>query len=80
MKTAISIPERVFHSAEQLALRLGVSRSELYAKALAELIEKHRDDLVTSRLNDIYGAGAETSSLDQEVALLQHRSLTRKKR
>lgn len=80
MKTAISIPERVFHSAEQLAHRLGVSRSELYSKAVAELIEKHRDDLVTSRLNDIYGAGAENSSLDQEVALLQHRSLPHKKR
>jgi metal-responsive CopG/Arc/MetJ family transcriptional regulator len=80
MKTAISIPERVFQSAEQLALRLGVSRSELYAKAVAELIEKHRDDLVTSRLNDIYGVGAETSALDHEVALLQHRSITRKKR
>lgn len=80
MKTAISIPEKVFHSAEQLAHRLGVSRSALYSKAVAELIEKHRDDLVTSRLNDIYGAGAENSLLDQEVALLQHRSLTRKKR
>lgn len=80
MKTAISIPERVFHSAEQLAHRLGVSRSALYAKAVAELIEKHRDDLVTSRLNEIYGVGAENPSLDQEITLLQHRSLTRKKR
>ena len=80
MKTAISIPEGVFHSAEQLAHRLGVSRSELYSKAVAELIEKHRDDLVTSRLNEIYGPGAETSSLDQEVALLQHRSFLRMKR
>lgn len=80
MKTAISISETVFRSAEQLALRLGVSRSELYSKAVAELIEKHRDDLVTSRLNEIYGVGAENSSLDKEISLLQHRSLARKKR
>jgi metal-responsive CopG/Arc/MetJ family transcriptional regulator len=80
MKTAISIPEKVFQSAEQLAQRLGVSRSALYSRAVAELLQKHRADLVTSRLNEIYGAGAENSSLDQEVALLQHRSLTRKKR
>ena len=78
MKTAISIPEPVFRSAEQLAHRLGVSRSELYSKAVAELIEKHRDDLVTTRLNEIYAT--ENSSLDQEVALLQHRSLKGKKR
>jgi len=63
VKTAISIPDRVFQSAEQLAARLGVSRSELYSKALATLIEKHRDDLVTSRLNEIYGPGKENSSL-----------------
>lgn len=80
MKTAISIPDPVFRSAEQLAQRLGVSRSELYSKALAELIDKHCDDLVTSRLNQIYSVEGEESSLDEQTALLQHRSLTRKKR
>jgi len=80
MKTAISIPDRVFRSAEQLAARLGVSRSELYSKALAALVERHRDDLITSRLKEIYGPGAESSSLDVESASLQHRSLTRSKR
>jgi hypothetical protein len=54
MKTAISIPEPVFRRAEQLAKRLGISRSELYSRAVAELVEKHRDDLVTSRLNEVY--------------------------
>lgn len=80
MKTAISIPEPVFRSAEQLAQRLGVSRSELYSKAVAELIERHREDLVTSRLNEVYGAGGEQGSLEQEAALIQHRSLTRNTR
>jgi metal-responsive CopG/Arc/MetJ family transcriptional regulator len=79
MKTAISLPDRVFHAAEQLAARLGVSRSELYSKALAALIEKHRDDLVTTRLNEIYGAGELESSLDPELAALQHRTLRREK-
>jgi len=80
MKTAISVPDSVFRSAEQLADRLGVSRSELYSKAVAELIAKHRDDLVTSRLNEIYSAEGEASSLDEDIALLQHRSLVRNKR
>jgi metal-responsive CopG/Arc/MetJ family transcriptional regulator len=79
MKTAISLPDRIFHSAEQLAARLGVSRSELYSKALAALIEKHRDDLITARLNEIYGAGEGESALDREVASLQRRSLQREK-
>jgi metal-responsive CopG/Arc/MetJ family transcriptional regulator len=80
MKTAISIPDRVFRSAEQLAARLGVSRSELYSKALAALVDEHQDDLITSRLNEIYGPDQEDSSLDAEIALLQHRTLARGKR
>ncbi|MBI2509879.1 MAG: hypothetical protein HYV99_07930 [Betaproteobacteria bacterium] len=80
MKTAISIPDRVFRSAEQLAVRLGVSRSQLYSRALATLVEKHRDDLITSRLNEVYGPGRENSSLDAGTASLQHRTLARSKR
>ncbi len=79
MKTAVSIPDRVFESAEQLAARLGVSRSQLYARALAALVEKHREDLITSRLNDLYGPSGEESSLDRGVSNLQGRSLAREK-
>ena len=79
MKTAVSIPDRVFESAEKLAARLGVSRSQLYAKALASLVEKHREDLITSRLNEIYGLGGESSSLERDLSNLQIRSLTREK-
>ncbi len=79
MKTAVSIPDRVFESAEKLAARLGVSRSQLYAKALASLVEKHREDLITSRLNEIYGPDGEKSSLARDISNLQVRSLTREK-
>ena len=75
MKTAISIPDRVFRSAEQLAARLGVSRSELYSQAVAALIERHRDDIVTAHLNEIYGAGVNDSALDPGLRLVQQRSL-----
>ena len=80
MKTAISVPDRVFHSAERLAAKLGISRSELYSTALAELVDRRRDDLITSRLNEIYGPGGESSALDSGVASLQQRTLARGKR
>lgn len=79
MKTAISIPAPVFHSAEKLAARLGVSRSELYAKAVAALVDKHREELVTARLNEVYGPEGEGSELDEQLAALQSRSLAREK-
>lgn len=77
MKTAISIPDPVFKSAEQLAARLRVSRSELYSKALRAFLEEHRDDLITSRLNEVYGPGAESSSLDSDLASMQRLSIGR---
>jgi metal-responsive CopG/Arc/MetJ family transcriptional regulator len=40
MKTAVSLPEHVFYKAEQLARQLGVSRSELYKKALENYLEQ----------------------------------------
>ena len=79
MKTAISIPEPVFRSAEKLATRLGVSRSELYSKAVAALVEKHREDLVTAQLNEVYGPEGEGSELNVQLAALQYRSLAREK-
>jgi metal-responsive CopG/Arc/MetJ family transcriptional regulator len=54
MKTAISIPDPVFKAADSLAKRLGVSRSELYSKAINEFLSKHRDQGVTEILNGVY--------------------------
>lgn len=79
MKAAVSIPDRVFESAEKLAARLGVTRSELYARALAALVERHREDVVTAQLNEIYGPAGERSSLDPAVVRLQSGSLPREK-
>lgn len=53
MKTAVSIPDEVFEDAEQLAKHLKVSRSELYAKALAEFIARHSPDTVTESFNRV---------------------------
>ena len=80
MKIVVLVSDRLFHSAEQLASRLGVSRSELYSKVLAALVDEHRDDVITFRLNEIYGCARNSSSLEAGIALLQHRTLARSKR
>ena len=56
MKTAISIPDPVFKTAERLAKRLGLSRSELYVRAISSYVEKHKGQKVTEILNEIYGS------------------------
>ena len=51
MKTAVSVPDEVFDEAEHLAKHLKISRSELYAKALAEFVSRHSPDAVTDSFN-----------------------------
>ncbi len=48
MKTAISVPDDVFRRAERLAKRRRISRSELYTKALVQLLESEPKGDVTS--------------------------------
>ena len=55
MKTAISIPDPVFKTADRLAKRLGLSRSELYVRAISSYVEKHKNQKVTDLLNEVYG-------------------------
>ena len=49
MKVALSIPDELFDSAETLGKRLGVSRSRLYATALADYVARHQSRKVTAR-------------------------------
>jgi len=73
MKTAISIPDEIYHSADQLAKRLGVSRSELYSKAVLNYINAHKNDAVTKALDQIYAK--EKSEIDPVINVMQLRSL-----
>jgi metal-responsive CopG/Arc/MetJ family transcriptional regulator len=73
MKTAISVPDQLFQSADALAKRLGVSRSELYATAVAEFLAKHQDAKVTERLDQVYAQQA--SRIEQPLRRAQGRSL-----
>jgi predicted transcriptional regulator len=53
MKTAISVPDRVFRDAERLAARLKKSRSQMYSEAVAEYVARHEPDLVTEQINAV---------------------------
>ena len=54
MKTAVSLPDDLFRLAESTARRLRVSRSELYAKAIAAFLQAKDESAITERLNDVY--------------------------
>jgi hypothetical protein len=75
MKVALSIPDDLFESGESLGKRLRVSRSRLYAAALAEYVAKHQNRNITARLDAVYAT--EESGLDRSVRRAQARSLPR---
>lgn len=54
MKTAVSIPDDLFEQAEKTAHKLGLARSQFYARALEEFIRMHDKQKITARLNKIY--------------------------
>jgi predicted transcriptional regulator len=73
MKTAVSVPDELFRSAEAAARRLRMSRSQLYATAIAEFLSRQQTNTVTERLNEIYGRHG--AKLDPVLACAQLGSL-----
>jgi len=53
MKTAISVPDEVFHAAERHARRVRKSRSQLYSEALSEYLVRHAPDEITEAMNQV---------------------------
>lgn len=51
MKTAVSIPDDVFKSAERLARRTRKSRSQLFSEAVREYVARHDPDEITEAMN-----------------------------
>jgi len=68
MKTAISIPDDDFESAEKLRKRLRLSRSELYTRAVRDLVIRYQEHPITRKLGAVYGPSGEGSELDPGFA------------
>jgi metal-responsive CopG/Arc/MetJ family transcriptional regulator len=77
MKTAVSIPDKLFSVADQYAKKHGFSRSHLYAKALATFLEQHPADYITDQLNKVYPD--DSSELDQGLVNMQMNAMEKEK-
>jgi hypothetical protein len=79
MKTAISIPDAVFEEAERVAKRRGLSRSELYTRAILSYVQNEHFIGVRERLDSVYGSNPELSELDRQLKDVQQKLLTDEK-
>ena len=75
MKTAVSVPDPVFRSAERLAKHLRKSRSQLYSEALAEYVARRAPDGVTEAYDQV--ADAVDTRTQPAFARAAHRVLRR---
>jgi metal-responsive CopG/Arc/MetJ family transcriptional regulator len=73
MKTAISIPDKLFRAADQYAKNHGFSRSKLYTEAVAKFLEQHPSDFITKQLDEIYSS--EPAKLNGTIATMQFGSI-----
>lgn len=59
MKTAISIEDEILREADETARRMGLSRSRLFALAVGDFLQRHRQEQMLARLNEVYSGQAE---------------------
>ncbi len=75
MKTAISVPDDVFHQAERLAHRAGRSRSDVYSAALRDYVARHDPELVTQALDEAMSELGDDAAADDLVREASLRTL-----
>jgi metal-responsive CopG/Arc/MetJ family transcriptional regulator len=74
MKTAISLPDETFRRVERAAKRMGVSRSEFFARAAERWLEDLEDEGTTDTINRaIAGLPNESAFIEAAAAALVQR-------
>jgi metal-responsive CopG/Arc/MetJ family transcriptional regulator len=75
MKTAISVPNDLFESADRLARQLGITRSQLYVRALREYLVTRRHVGLTEQINAV--CDKLDTALDPQIRRVQANILLR---
>jgi len=73
MKTAISLPDKLYNEAEKTAKTMGIPRSQLFAMALEEYLNKVSKNGITSKLNEIY---MNVNNKEENISIEAMRRLT----
>lgn len=78
MKTAISLPDRLFAEAEAAAKDLGVSRSKLIRTALEMFLKEHREAAIKEALDSYLAKHGNELTEEDEAWLAHNREMLRK--
>ncbi len=75
MKTAVSLPDELFEHAERLSKVLGVSRSELFRRALVTYIDRYDEQALIDAINAVCDADPEATRPDPVLERMQFSKL-----
>lgn len=75
MKTAISIPDKVFAAAEREARKLGLSRSEFFTQAAQRMVRNVQAPRLTAKIDAALERIRGPKELDRELAGMQSAAL-----
>lgn len=71
MKTAISLPDETFARADEAARKLGISRSEFFARAADRWLDALEDDGTTAQIDGaLEGVEVDTAFVTRAAGLL----------
>lgn len=57
MKIAVSLDDGLLQAADDVARRMGLSRSRLFAVAISEFLQRKKEEQMLLQLNEIYAEG-----------------------
>ncbi len=72
MKTAISVPDEVFEQAERAAKRLGMSRSELFTRAVQAFLTTRAEENITKSYDSAFSDIPESKVAESKVDAFRH--------
>ncbi len=75
MKTAISVPDDVFRQVDHTAKRLGVSRSEVFTRAVRRYLAAATDAEIRASYDEAFGEEGAQGDSDEMVRAAARRAL-----
>jgi metal-responsive CopG/Arc/MetJ family transcriptional regulator len=74
VKTAISLDESLFEEVEALARKMGISRSQLFAKAVEDFIRRRENEELLERLNAAHADGLDKEEREYMERMREYRA------
>ena len=68
VKTTVGIPDKIYNLAEDMVNKLGISRSQLYSKALEAYVQNYLDREMADMLDQAFSEEPLKEDIDLQIA------------